>query len=98
MVQFHTCRRKKRKIGFTAAVVRSSCQKASAVRFQVVDMPLLFETSAYKLMWPRITVTCSHEAEVSQQQGLLRCAGYIFCCCLHTWLHIALAFKRRERH
>ena len=31
---------------------------------KVVDMPLLFETGAYKFMWPRILVSCSAEVQV----------------------------------
>lgn len=32
----------------------------------VVDMPLLFETGASKLMWPKVLVTCSQEIEVDR--------------------------------
>lgn len=32
----------------------------------VVDMPLLFETGSHKFMWPRVFVTCSHDAEVER--------------------------------
>ncbi|KAL3132000.1 hypothetical protein ABBQ32_008622 [Trebouxia sp. C0010 RCD-2024] len=41
----------------------------------VVDMPLLFETHAYRLMWPRITVTCSHEAEVERLMQRDKCTA-----------------------
>lgn len=57
--------------------------------FQVVDMPLLFETGAHKLMWPRVFVTCSHKAEVILElrkrlpvsAGLS--AGYPLTSCMH---------------
>lgn len=42
---------------------------------QVVDMPLLFETGSYRLMWPRVFVTCSHETEASMATAQAR-AGF----------------------
>ena len=31
---------------------------------KVVDMPLLFESGAYKALWPRVLVACSSEVQV----------------------------------
>lgn len=42
---------------------------------QVVDMPLLVETGSYRLMWPRVFVTCSHETEASAATAEAR-AGF----------------------
>ena len=33
---------------------------------QVVDMPLLFETGAYRLTWPRVLVACNAETQLER--------------------------------
>lgn len=33
---------------------------------QVVDMPLLFETGAYRLTWPRVLVACDAETQLKR--------------------------------
>lgn len=35
-----------------------------SVLAQVIDMPLLFETGAYRLTWPRVLVYADPEAQV----------------------------------
>ena len=42
----------------------------SAVK--VVDMPLLFESGAYRLLWPRVLVACSSEVQVRRLASVLR--------------------------
>lgn len=39
---------------------------------KVVDMPLLFETGAYKFTWPRILVSCSAAVQVRMTSNACR--------------------------
>ena len=43
---------------------------SSCVVVQVVDMPLLFETGAYRLTWPTVFVTCKHDIEVPNMSSM----------------------------
>ncbi|KAK9831394.1 hypothetical protein WJX81_000561 [Elliptochloris bilobata] len=39
----------------------------------VVDMPLLFETGAYRLLWPRVLVTCSSKVQLERLMRRDKC-------------------------
>ena len=53
---------------------------------QVIDMPLLYETGAYMLTWPRMLVKCDPETQVRRPCMILVKSG-MHACCRHALDH-----------